>query len=228
MRALIFDGRGCSFHILLVSAGITYLLTPAPSTPSTPQYGYGGPQQAAGGMGMGISVEGGMAPPPGADAYYHGSKDKGVRPAVRARSAARSLLLGACAVGGLLGLLSLTGVLSPRAAHTGTGSAAYTKAGIAAGPRRSLRGRAAVVLLAGGSGSRIEKGKVDHHHARVLLVPSLEPFSRRNVHHYRVHDAEGKLAPLGGHRNDSERHVHVEWAEVRERVGREELACLID
>ena len=36
-------------------------------------------------MGMGISVEGGMAPPPGAeDAYYQGSKDKGVRPAVRA------------------------------------------------------------------------------------------------------------------------------------------------
>jgi hypothetical protein len=156
---------------------------------------------------MGISVEGGMAH---SDPYY-GSKDKGVRPAVRARSAAKSLLFGACAVGGLFGLLAFTGFLAPRGGNKAH-SYAYTKAGIAAGPRRSLRGRAAVVLA---GNKRITRGKVDHHHARVLLVPSLEPFERRNVHHYREHDSKGRLVPPGGHRNDAERHVHVEWAEVR-------------
>jgi uncharacterized membrane protein YedE/YeeE len=163
---------------------------------------------------MGISVESGAGAHDPYAASYSSSKDKGVRPAVRARSAAKSLLLGACAVGGLFGLLAVTGFLSPRnGGGSSAQSAAYTKSGIMAGPRRSLRGRAAVVLASGGK--RIERGKVDHHHARVLLVPSLEPFTRRNVHHYREHDAKGRLVPPGGHRNDSDRHVHVEWAEVR-------------
>lgn len=176
-------------------------------------------------MGMGIAVEQGQGKDGGitsserekANEYYSSSKDKGVRPAVRARAAAKPLALGACVIGGLLTLMALSGFMqggNNKAGSSHRQSSHYTKTGVPPGPRRYLRGTMGVVLLAG-KGSRIEKGKVDHHHARVLLVPSLEPFSRRNVHHYRTHDAQGKLAPLGGHRTDEGKRVHVDWAEVR-------------
>jgi hypothetical protein len=34
--------------------------------------------------------------------------------------------------------------------------------------------------------------QVDHHKSRVLKVPSLAPFERRNVRHYSKHDGKGR------------------------------------
>ena len=79
-------------------------------------------------------------------------------------------------------------------------------------PKRGLRGGEAVI--GGGSdtittddGTKIVTHKVSHHKTRVIMVTSLEPFQRRNTHHYKKHDAKGKLVSSKEHRQAQAIHV---------------------
>lgn len=100
----------------------------------------------------------------------------------------KRLLLGAAVSGLLFVVLAASGFFD------GRGGASVASKG--AGAKKGLRGGTAVFANPG-DGSRVfvRAAAEDHHKARVLVVPSLEPFTRRNVHHFDRHDPEGRLLP---------------------------------
>lgn len=75
-------------------------------------------------------------------------------------------------------------------------------------PKRALRGSVHNQVVTS-EGSRIVQSHIDHHHSRVILIPSNEPFTRRNVHHFAQH---GARLGTNTHRNESgnARAIHVD------------------
>ena len=100
----------------------------------------------------------------------------------------KRLLLGAVVSGLLFAVLAASGFFD------GRGGASVADKGAGAGVKKGLRGGTSVFANPG-DGSRVfvREAAVDHHKSRVLVVPSLEPFKRRNVHHFDRHDPEGRL-----------------------------------
>ncbi len=110
----------------------------------------------------------------------------------------KRLLLGAVVSGLLLAVLAASGFFDGRGGASVGGKAAGGSGGGSGGGKKGLRGGIASFANAGdGTKVFVRREGVDHHKARVLVVPSLEPFRRRNIHHFDKHDPEGRLLPPG-------------------------------
>ncbi len=75
-------------------------------------------------------------------------------------------------------------------------------------------GPAAVAAALTGGFLAPSSANADHHKPRVLMIPSLEPFARRNIHHYDKHDPTNKLsggkAPPAGSREQMKQQAEEE------------------
>eukprot|EP00952_Eustigmatos_sp_NYUAD-ZCMA_P004405 19382-Eustigmatos_ZCMA.PRE.1 len=60
------------------------------------------------------------------------------------------------------------------------------------------------------------------------MVPALEPFSRRNVHHYSRHDPKGKLLPADAARTHNKLTMRGEHAKNHKPARRTSLATADD
>lgn len=143
------------------------------------------------------------------------------------------VLLGAVVSGLLLAVLASTGFFDGRG-KDGTSSSAGSVGASSfstTGAKKGLRGGAASIVNAGdGTAVFVRQSVVDHHKARVLVVPSLEHFTRRNVHHFDKHDPEGRLLPPNAkqtararaaeHAQQEDTALHVDEVDVNDNEDR--------
>jgi hypothetical protein len=117
---------------------------------------------------------------------------------------------GGASVGGGSGSGSGSGSIGERVGVLGLGGG-----GGGGGGKKGLRGGSAAFANAGdGSKVFVRESAVEHHKAHVLVVPSLEPFARRNVHHFDKHDPEGRL--LGKQQKETARAKKAAQAEAED------------
>jgi hypothetical protein len=116
-----------------------------------------------------------------------------------------SLLVGAGLTVVIFVVLATSGFFNKSGAHQGGQLPSSSKRGL----RGSDGGRGFILTS---TGEKIAQSREDHHKSRVLMIPSLEPFHRRNVHHYSRHDPNGKLLPPGAARTAHKTAVRAEEA----------------
>lgn len=160
-------------------------------------------------------------------------------PRLVAFTPAKRFLLGASVSLVLIGTLFVIGFFDNRAMSSPSTSTTHRRS---AGVRpASLRGTVGDIGPAAGPAAAASLAStltggvlfprsedVDHHKPRVMMIPSLKSFSRRNVHHYDTHDPNGRLSggksavkPPAGSRGKKRREskeedtaVHVEDVDI--------------
>ena len=122
-------------------------------------------------------------------------------PRLVAVSPLKRLLLGASVSVVLLGFLFVAGFFDNRsqsAVGTRRRSAGMRPVSLRGtigdiGPAAGPAAAASMASMLTGGVLFPRNNDVDHHKPRVLMIPSLEPFERRNIHHYTNHDPNNKL-----------------------------------